>query len=179
MLLWLIFCTPGDNHTKHYLQACVYRPKCAIRTSYLCEMRSCTITSPRRRSTSCAMLPWLLQGDTTQVGTKMPCACFSTCFLACWLCSPACAVCPSYVHVGFNMPPWHHQVWLQSCIEQCTSQSLHECRYSHVLKTDDDCYVRVAKLVHLVQKLERDGQGMLYIGRQVIDVNCDIFKHHL
>ncbi|KAL0033279.1 hypothetical protein WJX77_001614 [Trebouxia sp. C0004] len=44
--------------------------------------------------------------------------------------------------------------------------SLASPRYSHVLKTDDDCYVRVAKLVHLVQKLERDGQGMLYIGRQ-------------
>ncbi len=53
------------------------------------------------------------------------------------------------------------------------STRFERCRYSHVLKTDDDCYVRVAKLVHLVRKLERDGQGMLYIGRQVIDVNCD------
>ena len=93
---------------------CVYRPNCAIRTSYLCETRNCTTTSPRRQSISCAMLPWLLQGDTTQVGTKMPRACLSICFLACWLLSSACAVCPLCVHVGFNISQWHHQVWLQS-----------------------------------------------------------------
>ena len=40
-------------------------------------------------------------------------------------------------------------------------------RYSHVLKTDDDCYVRVSKLVNLVKKLARDGDSMLYAGRQV------------
>ena len=42
------------------------------------------------------------------------------------------------------------------------------CRYSHVLKTDDDCYVRVSKLVNLVRKLEREGEGMMYVGRQVV-----------
>ena len=40
-------------------------------------------------------------------------------------------------------------------------------RYSHVLKTDDDCYVRVSKLVNLVKKLARDGDSMMYAGRQV------------
>ena len=37
-----------------------------------------------------------------------------------------------------------------------------------MLKTDDDCYVRVSKLVELVRKFERDGEGMMYIGRQVL-----------
>lgn len=37
-----------------------------------------------------------------------------------------------------------------------------------MLKTDDDCYVKVPKLVELVQQLERrSGRGMLYVGRQV------------
>ena len=40
-------------------------------------------------------------------------------------------------------------------------------RYSHVLKTDDDCYVRVSKLVDLVKKLASHGESMLYAGRQV------------
>ena len=85
------FCTHADHHTEHSLQACVCRPKCAIRTSCLCAMRSCTITFPRRRSTSCAMPPWPLPGDTTQVGTKMPHACLSIYFLACWFFLSACA----------------------------------------------------------------------------------------
>lgn len=40
-------------------------------------------------------------------------------------------------------------------------------RYSHVLKTDDDCYVRVSQLVNLVKKLSKDGDSMMYAGRQV------------
>lgn len=39
-----------------------------------------------------------------------------------------------------------------------------------MLKTDDDCYVRASKLMNLVKKLGRDGEGMMYVGRQVLEL---------
>ena len=69
-----------------------------------------------------------------------------------------------------------HKVLLHDTDGLCTGwqlaaqvclQTVLACRYSHVLKTDDDCYVRVSKLVSLVRKLEREGEGMMYVGRQV------------
>ena len=48
------------------------------------------------------------------------------------------------------------------------------CRFSHVLKTDDDCYVRLPKLVEMVQDMgRRSGEGMMYVGRQV----CLLTRH--
>lgn len=55
----------------------------------------------------------------------------------------------------------------QSCLVSEACLLCVEQRYSHVLKTDDDCYVRASKLVNLVKKLASHGESMLYAGRQV------------